>query len=456
MRSVALVSVIAPVLLGTLLGASIAKVGPLNPSGIAVPEIAQETAVVTDSSGKCGFVAFTGISSDLNQSQVYFVAVPSSGQPGRPQVVTPPRSGSPSLVRTGETLHITWLEVAERKKFRVGYRRSSDQGANWSEPVYVDGGISSRKPLLASGPGGSLFILFISAPGGSNQPDTIWCYRSGDQGNTWQRESPEEKVGGMLSELSPVAAPRALNLAWVETRPQGFNVMFNRAVEGEKSWLSQPAIVCESPLPVSQLHLSACGSDLILFWKESAADGDQIRCASSQNGGSAWNKPVEIHAKRVRQLTYQVLVKADNARVVSVEETSAGRDRRFHFTVKQLELSKLPESSGVVSSTVTTWTNTYLYRPEFLTATKGEELLIVAAVREPTKFSSLFLIPPNKTADDGVLPIFPEEGEMDRTLIALVGLSDGVGVLYRQQPRRRLPQEDWPGELIFTRIPLTN
>lgn len=455
MRSVALVSVIGPLMIGAVFAASTQKVGPLNPSGVAVPDTSQETAVVTDSSGNC-FVAFTGVSEDLNQSSVYFVRIPGNAEPGRPQVLTPPRSASPSLVLVGDTLHLCWREVVEKRKFRIGYRRSSDQGANWSQPIYVDAGASSLKPHLAPGPAGSLFIFFISKLVGADQADTIWCYRSADQGATWQRESPEEKVGGMLSEMSPFPSSQAVNLVWLESRAQGFNIMFNRSAAGEKSWLPQPVTVYQSPLPVSQLQYARLGSDLVLFWKETAAEGDRIRCTSSPDGGNTWKRPVEIDGERVRQLTYQVSVKLDNARVISVEETDAGPERRFQFKVKQLELSKLRESDGVVSSTVTIWTNTYHYRPDFLTATKGEDLLIAAVVRERTTFSSLFLIPTRKTASSDLLSIAPEEGGMSRTLMALVGLSNGVGVLYRQQPRATVPEQVWPGELIFTRIPLTN
>ncbi|RPI27925.1 MAG: hypothetical protein EHM61_06815 [Acidobacteria bacterium] len=453
MRWGVLVSLVSLPILGLSAGTEAERVGPLNPSGMAVADDRQEMAIVADSKGNC-FVAFSALRTDVNRSSVYFASIPAGGGLNGPaQALTPPRSGSPSLIQVGDALHLTWLEAMEGKKFQVGHRRSRDKGKTWSEPVYMSAGISSRKPMLTSATGGTLFAFLVTSQGGENQPDGIWCYRSGDEGATWQRVFPQNKAAGLVSELSPLADSASVNLSWVETRPQTFNLMFNRSTDGGKTWHADPVVVSASQYPVAQVRLSSARGAFILFWKETGAGGDRILTSVSSDGGKSWKSPLEI-LERVRGLTYQVSVGPDNAFLIWVEERVTGPDRRFDLKLAQFEVSRLNRTDGAVIKTAT-WTNTYLFRPDFLSLTKGEDLVAAAVVKELTSYSSLFAISSGKASSGGIVPIGPDEGERNRTLVAVVELPEGLGVLYREQPRRIVPQQDWPGELIFRRVPLS-
>ncbi len=427
----------------------------MNSPGINVPDGPHQASVAIDVTGKC-YVAFTGISGDVPQGLVYFITIEPDGRIGKaPQAVTPPHSGFPSLVQSSDSLHLTWLEKVEKKKFRVGYRRSLDRGEHWSEPVYIDAGRSSRPPLLREGPGGIL-LLFLVSDAGDGQLERLWCRSSSDQGVSWQSSRPQGENPGAPSDPFPFTDSKGICLTWTERRTDAVSVMFNRSTDGGRTWLAPIAVVSNRRqlMAASQLIRSADG--LATFWIQQTDEGQRLYMSSSGDDGVSWGPPSEIDIEGVSQLTYQVVGDAHNAHVVTVEQKGAGRYRTFDLEVRRLDLRALSsERSGVNTEKV--WSNSYLFEPDCRAVIRGQMLLTAAVVRSSIHSWSLILLSSDRSSNStNIVQIAPEAGGKSRSLVALTNLPDTVGVFYREQEARRLPMGVLPGDLYFARVPVSN
>ncbi len=390
---------------------------------------------------------------------MYFGAVLPNGRVSKaPQPVTPSRSGSPSLIQVHGTLHLTWLEGFGKKGVRLGYRRSSDRGEKWSDAVYLESPVSSsHKPMLFEGPGGVLMV-FASSASGANQPERVWCQRSGDQGVTWEKSSPQPPGWGPPSDVFARIDGDGVDLTWIERRTEGVSIMFSRSTDAGKAWMPAPvAVVRASRLALTAPQLVRSKDRVVVFWRQPTDKGNRVFLSWSGDGGKSWTMPSEIDGQSVRQVTYHVLGDAHNAHVVSVEQLNVGRNRTYNLRVKRLDLSDLSSRDGGVVSAKSVWSDSYSFKPEFQVLAKGQMLLTAAAVRPSIDSTSLILLSSDRFSDrTDISQVAPDERRRSRSLVALAGLPDAVGVVYREQQARRLPMEVRPGDLLFKRVPLTN
>jgi photosystem II stability/assembly factor-like uncharacterized protein len=136
---------------------------------------------------------------------------------------------------------------------------SRDHGATWTRPrtvaTRVPLGPKNPWPMLAVGPGGTVYLTYVSygatSADGASVPATLWTARSTDDGRTWTRATRVATTRAVATSTLPgttlhrtivqylAASPdRAgrLYLAWNRIRHGDVDVMLSASRDGGRTW----------------------------------------------------------------------------------------------------------------------------------------------------------------------------------------------------------------------------
>ena len=229
-----------------------------------------------------------------------------------------PIAGSPDLERSptiwidGQTgaIHAAWVGNERRKpgrprsELRIGYRRSEDEGANWTPPRYFAVGTAlARRPQLMGDARGNLYLA--NSNGYPDGQERIHLFQSDDGRGNWQPVDvnfpKDEKRGDTRSPRLAVGPDNRAYLVWVDPTVGRRAIVFSRTT-GEFTW-SLPVRVNDDPsMGCLEPRLVVREDSVYVAWHVVKGDRTTLYFDHSQDGGANWNSDQVIFDRKARSV----------------------------------------------------------------------------------------------------------------------------------------------------------
>jgi hypothetical protein len=128
----------------------------------------------------------------------------------------------PAIAVSGNVVHLAWFTGEGRRGAGTFYRRSTDGGRTFSDPIPVGGGKTAGRPqLLAIGP--AVWLAWRDAlPDGEGS--AVWAIASGDGGLTWSEAREVARSREAADHPLLVARGPEVFLSWF-TKDAGYRLL---------------------------------------------------------------------------------------------------------------------------------------------------------------------------------------------------------------------------------------
>ena len=221
----------------------------------------------------------------------------------------------PSVARDDDGIHVAWLELTSGGGRTIYYRRSTNNGASWTQA----GNLSSLSgepwhPIIISA-GGSLHVTWNDQ---RTPNSSIYYRRSDDGGDTWSAEKlaalylPGDFVLGRLG----IAVNGQNIYIAVYANVSGIPTLHVlRSSNGGNTW-SAPVKIAEVGGINSQSRpsISCHGGAVHVMWQEMAfsPSRDLIKYSRSLDGGSTWSA-TQVFIETTESLLYPTIISDGSA-----------------------------------------------------------------------------------------------------------------------------------------------
>jgi predicted neuraminidase len=168
-----------------------------------------------------------------------------------------PACHASTIVETGGALVAAWFGGTAERNPDVGIWVSRREGGRWTAPVEAANGVESAatryptwNPVLFQPRGGPLWLFYKVGP----SPGEWWgmVKTSDDHGRTWgaARRLPEGILGPIKNK--PVQLANGDILAGSSTEDAGWQVHFERSIDGGRTWTATPRLNDGREIPAIQ------------------------------------------------------------------------------------------------------------------------------------------------------------------------------------------------------------
>ena len=202
-------------------------------------------------------------------------------------------------------LHLVWADDTLGNN-EIMYRKSTDGGVTWVNPVVVgNGSISNNSqgswsPNLAVGGDGTLHVVWSDNTPGNYE---IMYRKSTDGGITWT--NPITAGNGTISNLSGssgypkiiIGGDGTLHVVWDDDKSGNDEIMYKKSTDGGITWINPVTAgnnTISNTANASFMPDIRIGSDASFYviWEDGTALNRDIMCKKSTDGGVTWINPV--------------------------------------------------------------------------------------------------------------------------------------------------------------------
>ncbi len=296
----------AAVLALTLAGlAPVGELKNLNPSGLSGVAPWGSPEVSVHYHGGQWVAAFTG---GKNRRTAVYLRKYSSEDGWSETIPVSPEDrlldSHPSLwIDEAGAYHCVWTTRAGRGRYQVYYARLDPGAEGFTEPHLFSTGSGLVPPQLTGDGLGNLLVYYFNNTS-EDRRGRIFVFVSRDGGKSWLPSDPnypKEKRKGRARELRGALLPDGgLGLVWLDQTPGGVSVVFNRTLDGGKSWFEEPVSVSRNPaVAASNPRLLMAGDSIHVAWTVRqgllASREVQLWAAHSRDGGKSFSEARQVY-----------------------------------------------------------------------------------------------------------------------------------------------------------------
>ncbi len=218
-------------------------------------------------------------------------------------------SVQPSIAVSGTTLHLVWedqRDLIPGPEFELYYKRSTDNGASWSDDFRLTTNGSPKGQPTVAAIGANVLVLWMDRRDGNFE---IYFKRSGDGGLTWSPDTRLTDNQG-ISEVPAIAVnDDTFHLAWEDnTKGDGsegtvddYEIFYRQSRNGGVTW-SKPARLTDAPKLSLDPSIAASGNNIHVVWKDrrdsTASDARtadaEVYYKESRDGGLTWSEDTRL------------------------------------------------------------------------------------------------------------------------------------------------------------------
>lgn len=193
----------------------------------------------------------------------------------RRMTINPLNSYDPSVAVNGSIVHIIWEDLrngANNGNTELYYKRSSDNGTNWSQDTRLtnDSSISTLPSVSVSG--ATVNVIWSDFRDGNSE---IYYKRSTNDGITWEADTRLTNNPGVSSSDNVTSYGQIVHVAWREERDGNAEIYYKRSTDRGNNW--EPDVRLTNNTGISDFpSITAWGPAIHIIWQDNREGNSEI------------------------------------------------------------------------------------------------------------------------------------------------------------------------------------
>jgi hypothetical protein len=189
----------------------------------------------------------------------------------------------------GGVLHVVWYDD-RNGRYEVYYKRSSDQGASWSQDTCLSGGAGNATDPAVATSGTAVHLAWQDDRDGNPE---IYYKRSTDEGITWSTDTRLTRDSSLSWTPSLAAWDSLVYAVWTDDRDVNLEIYGKRSVDGGITW-APDARLTQDPYGSLEPSVSGNGTLVHLAWMDNRDNNDEVYYKRSSDSGSSWGADTNL------------------------------------------------------------------------------------------------------------------------------------------------------------------
>jgi len=171
-------------------------------------------------------------------------------------------ASSISLASTGTNLHIAWSDSRHNDDYEIYYKRSTNGGVSWGTDTRLTNSVSiSESPSIASN---SSEVHVVWTDLRDTAISEVYYKRSGDNGNNW---SADTRLTVYANAMNPaiLLSGSIVHITWHTV--SGSEIFYNRSLNSGNSW-ETGAQISSSLSGAYQPNITVTGTKVHIIWHD--------------------------------------------------------------------------------------------------------------------------------------------------------------------------------------------
>jgi subtilisin family serine protease len=192
-----------------------------------------------------------------------------------------------AVLDPGGNIHLFWSEYYSTGNSEIVYKKSTDDGANWS---YVDRLIwtegLSLSPSAVCDSSGLIHLVWEDRSSGCGE---IYYKKSTDGGTTWSAPTRlTYSPGEAGSPCIAVDSSDNLHLVWTDTKSGNPEIIYKHSVDSGASWTAPRQLIWNTGDSLNPFIAASSGSKITIAWEDNSFGNYEIFTINSSNKGTSW------------------------------------------------------------------------------------------------------------------------------------------------------------------------
>ena len=198
-------------------------------------------------------------------------------------------SRSPSVSVFNSNLHVVWYDNRDGDN-EIYYKHSLDNGTNWSENIRLTNNSSSSEHPSVAVSGNEIHVVWEDNRDGNQE---IYYKRSLDNGANWSDDVRLTNNSENSYSPSIGVANSKVYIVWIDSRTGNDEIFFKRSLDNGTNW-SEDYRLTEFTTSKMNSSIAVAGSNVHLVWREIRDNNYEIYYKHSLDNGTTWLDDVRL------------------------------------------------------------------------------------------------------------------------------------------------------------------
>lgn len=194
------------------------------------------------------------------------------------------------IVSSGDTLHVVWFDYRDAGNTEIYYKRSFDNGINWSNDIRLTNNSSSSVNPTISVFNNLVCIFWEDNRDGNGE---IYFKNSSDGGNTWSSDIRLTNAPGISTHPCAVISNNSIYVVWVDQRDGNWEAYFKKSTNNGTAWEPDMRLTNDNT-DTGFPSISVSGSLLNVVFEDRRAGNIEIFYKRSTNNGISWESDIRL------------------------------------------------------------------------------------------------------------------------------------------------------------------
>ena len=200
--------------------------------------------------------------------EIYFKKSTDGGISWLPEVRltdAPNSRENPTIALSNSIIHVAWADTRMFGAPEIFYKRSTDNGTNWSADTQLSNNPTS---LVSNNPCITAFgsYLHVTWNDNRNYDYEIYYKRSTDNGSSWESDTRLTNSSGASYNSSLISNGSLVQFVWYDYRSGSFQIYYKRSIDNGSSWEPDLQLTTDINGASSRPSMCASGSQLNVMW----------------------------------------------------------------------------------------------------------------------------------------------------------------------------------------------
>ncbi len=260
------------------------------------------------------------------------------------------KSISPTIARSGNTLHVVWGTYGTGMP-QVFYTRSQHGGSQWDAPVPITSGMESSETALLAVSGNNIYVFYEDFRDGDRE---IYMRASSDGGQGWGSNQRVTNARGMSYTASAWSEGDTLYLTWHNDRSGNTEIFFKSSIDAGVTWSEDTQLSSSVASIYPKVTANGATVHIAYAFTESGTN-TEIAYVRSSDAGATWEQVVQL----TRALSYSwapsIAVAGDNVYLVWSDSRNDHRSAEIFNIFSSDAGASWSEDVAVISNEGSAW-----------------------------------------------------------------------------------------------------